>query len=553
MLHCSIGHGVLTELLACSMRALIRKPNPVREAVAAASGRYEPPDTGARSRGVGQLGDRIDEPVGSPYTSSIAHGRYRDGPATMRLDRLTRLPEAELAAKARTGQERLIATEPAPAGRDDRAAALVPLRNHPLRHRLNKELHARPFVTVSPPAQMSHLALHTGEEGAAHDHACLVELCERYAVAPPLAGVTHFSHDFGRFWLKWERHTEFVTYTFLRRGGFDEPYRSPVIALVAHDWLDQLPGDVLVATHVAILPRELPPSTEDLGLHLSAETLSGSVVSGGAAAAYTDFRIHADGFGRILLHDRSLGGRQAGRLVQRMLEIQTYQVMALLALPLAREIAPEIARCERELGSSTAALVAADGIPDERGLLDRLTSLAASIERLCAATSYRFRATDAYAALVQRRLEEIREDRIPGLQTLAEFMARRFLPAIRTCSATAERLDSISQRVTRSSELLHTRIGITVQEQNRGLLESVDQRAGLQVRLQEMVEGLSVVAIAYYTLGLLAYAIKALPTVRPGFASDAAIGIASPFVVALVWLLLHRLRNRRSSRQVPTS
>jgi uncharacterized membrane-anchored protein len=111
------------------------------------------------------------------------------------------------------------------------------LRNHPLRYVLNNELHARPFTALQSPERISHLALPRDEQGAAEDHTVLVRLCERYGVTPPQAGLNHFSHDFGVFRLKWERHTEFVTYTFFRRGSFDEPFDTAALTQVAADWL----------------------------------------------------------------------------------------------------------------------------------------------------------------------------------------------------------------------------------------------------------------------------------------------------------------------------
>jgi uncharacterized membrane-anchored protein len=442
----------------------------------------------------------------------------------------------------------------APAGLDmlarpERAVKNHQLTDHPLRHVLNNELHARPVAALSPPERVSHLAIHSGEESAAEDHACLAKLCERYGITPPQSGVNHFSQNFGPFRLKWERHTEFVTYTFFSRGAFDDPFRGPVIEQIAHDWLAQLPGEVLEAAHVAILPREAPaPTAEDLASLFMGQPVIGSLMSGGAAAAFTDYRIHADGFSRILIHDRGLGEHQAGRLVQRLLEIETYRMMALLALPMARDIAPEIACCEREFAEVTASMAESDGVDRERALLDRLIRLATSIERLSAATSYRFRAGRAYYALVKGRIEELREERIPGLQTVAEFMDRRLLPAMRTCLSTAERLESLSQRVARASELLRTGVDVTIAEQNRDLLRSMDRRARLQLHLQEMVEGLSVVVITYYALGLVAHLLKALKPLRFDLDAEVVVGAASPLVFALVWLVLRRMRKGLPSR-----
>jgi len=318
-----------------------------------------------------------------------------------------------------------------------------------------------------------------------------------------------------------------------------------VIAEVAGDWLDQLHGEVLVAAHVAILPRDMPaPTPDDLALHFIGDGVSGSLVSDGAAAAFADYRIHADGFSRLLIHDRGLGERRAGRLVQRLLEIEAYRMMALLALPLARQIVPEIARGRSALAEVTALMSKSDGPAAERALLDRLVQLAASIEGLSATTSYRFHAARAYHALVERRIQDLREQRIAGLQTMAEFMERRLLPAMRTCSSVADRLERLSQHIARASELLRTRVDITLEEQNRGVLRSMNRRARLQLVLNEMVEGLSIVAATYYLVGLVGYIVHAVRPSRIGIEDNVVLAVAAPIIFGSVWLLLRHWRRR---------
>ena len=419
------------------------------------------------------------------------------------------------------------------------------IANHPLRHQLNNEVHARPPTPLTSPERVSYLAIHSGEQGASDDHACLVRLCDRYGITPPQVGVNHFSQDFGLFRLKWERHTEFVTYTFFVQSGSSEaPFGSPAIDSVALDWLSQLPDQVLVAAHVAVLPSETPaPKGDEVSSHFSTDSVIGSLVSGGAATVFTDYRIHPDGFSRVLIYDHGLGKRQAGRLVQRLLEVEAYRMMALLALPMANNIAPDLTHCERDLADITASMTKSDGVEHERQSLDHLIQLATAIERLSAATGYRFRAARAYHSLVERRIVELREERISGLQTIAEFMDRRFQPAMRTLISTAERLESLSQRTARASDLLRTGIDVTMAEQHRDLLQSMDQRARLQLLLNEAVEGLSVVVITYYALGLIGYVLKSLKLLDLGLDSDVVIGLAFPIIFALVWLNVRRLRK----------
>ncbi len=423
-------------------------------------------------------------------------------------------------------------------------AKAATMREHPQRVALVNEVHARPFLTVRSPERASHLAMTSGEQGAAADRAHLVALCERYGIAHPAPGANHFVAELDGYRVKWERHTEFCTWTFLKGGAFDVPFARNAIDLAPPDWVAGIPGERIVAVHVALLARErAAPDVDELGRWLHADYLVGSEMAGGRALAWTDFRLHADGFGRIVVHDRGLGERQCGRVIQRLLEIETYRTMAMLALPVAREIGPQVTAVDGDLLLIMNAMPAAGAVAEQRALLDRLTILSATIERATAASAYRFGAARAYAELVAKRVAELREERIEGLQTYREFMDRRFAPALRTCEATSDRLARMSQRLTRAGALLRTRVDLAVEAQNQALLASMDRRAHLQLRLQETVEGLSVAAITYYTVGLVAYALRALDAAGLHLDKDIATGIAIPVVAFFVWAGLRRFRR----------
>ena len=371
--------------------------------------------------------------------------------------------------------------------------------DHPLRSALIEEVHARPFAALEPPVQASHLALVSGEHGAAADFAHLVRLCQRFGLSSPTEGSRHFACDFGTFRLKWERHGEFCTYTFFCHNTSEQPFSNPAILTVPRDWLEALPGERLVAVHVAVEPRNGPPrSAVDLATIFRSATVSGSRVFGGAALTWTDFAVHEDGFGRILVRDISLDHFEAGRLVQRLLEIETYRMMALIALPLVQEHGPQISLIEEETAKIARSLSKIAGLEDTRPLLTRLSRLSADVEGITARLSYRFDATRAYFALVRRRVERLREERLERLQTIEEFMERRLAPAMQTCETAARRLKSSSRRLARASDLLRTQVDVALQEQNRDLLLSMDRRARLQSRLQRILEVISIVALTYY-------------------------------------------------------
>lgn len=415
---------------------------------------------------------------------------------------------------------------------------------------LNNEVHARPFAALEAPERISHLAVLWGAGGADADARHLADLCVGAGIAPPPEAATHFAAGFGAYRLKWERHTEFSTYSFLRSGAYDDPFADPAIARVPQKWLAQMPGSVLVAVHLALLPPlksnggNANHDAELVARTLVPDTTAGSLIAGGGAMAYTDFRLHEDGFGRILVREIALSARQAGRMMQRLLEIETYRMMALLALPVAREHGPAIDAIGPELARITQDIAGAGGLDDERRLLDRLVKLSAAAERIAAATTFRFGAGRAYYALVRRRIEELREERVEGLQTIGEFMDRRLAPAMRTSESVGERLETISTRLARVSALLRARVDVALEAQNSDLLASMNRRAHLQLRLQQTVEGLSVAAISYYVVGLVAYAAKGAKGAGIPVDPDTVAGLAIVPVAVLVWLAIRRLRRR---------
>lgn len=426
--------------------------------------------------------------------------------------------------------------------------------NDPRRYTLANEVHARPYEALRAPERASFLAMlgDAATRQRAHPHLCA--LAARFNVAPPAPDADHYSADLGPLRVKWERHSEFTRYKFIVHGPCEDPFAQPALALVPHDWLEALPGEVLVAAHAALLPGDRGGERlEEIAARwFTGNTLIGARIAGGAASAFTDFRVHADGFSRLLILDESLGTRQAGRMLQRLLEIDTYRMTALLALPVARELAPSLAQWDSQVVELTAAMAEACEA-DEPHLLDRLTRLAGAVERSVSATQFRFGATEAYFELVERRIAELREVRIEGVQTFQEFMERRLVPAVATCRSAAQRQAQLSERVARAGQLLSTRVDITRERQNQELLASMNRRAKLQLRLQETVEGLSVAAITYYAAGLVGYMAKGLKAAGLHLDADLVVGASIPLIALLVALGLRRMRRRLMRETQPAS
>lgn len=423
--------------------------------------------------------------------------------------------------------------------------------DYPQRIELNDEVHARPPEHLNAPVRLSYLALLT--DGVAKDAPwqAIADLAARFGVPAPVAGDNHWTADLGLFRLKWEQHTEFHRCMFVAPGvGLDDPFSEPAIDRVPADWVAALPGQLIVAAHVAVVrAADYPFTHEAVAARLFRDTAPvGAAMVGGIATALTDFRIREDGFSRFFLVDRGMSPWQAGRIVQRLLEIDTYRVLALMALPVARRVAPQLSRQETELAEVTAALVGATEA-DEQKLLERLTGLAAEIENAAAANLYRFGAAGAYWGLVRRRIADLREIRIEGLQPFQEFTERRLAPAMDTCEAIGTRQDALSRRVTRATQLLSTRVEITRERQTQLVLGQMNRRAHLQLRLQQTVEGISVAAISYYVVGLLAYLLKGAADAGAPVDPDIGIAVAVPVVALTIFLLVRSVRRRLEKRE----
>jgi len=418
-------------------------------------------------------------------------------------------------------------------------------QQHPDRVILNNEVHSRPFVAINSPARCTNIAMLHGSETAAEEWGHIERLCDHFGVPIPSPVANHLIIDFGTFQLKWERHTEFSSYTFIREGAGKAPFRETALTVIPEKWLATLPGQMLVGVHLLVTKCSWengynPDEIRDIfGTH----AIVGAWVSSNGATAWTDFRLHGDGFSRILVNNVSLKERQTGRLLQRLWEIETYRMMSLLSMSLTRRVGDKTRTIELELAENVSKMANVRDAEQEQILLEILTRLAAQVEQLSAETSFRFNASKAYYALVLERVENIKENSIEGIQRISSFIDRRLGPAMRTVKSMDDRIAILSQRVNRASNLLQTRINTTLQAQNKELLKSMDRRARLQLRLQQTVEGLSVVAISYYALGIINIVAKAGAKLWPVFEPILITAAGVPVVIGVVYLGVHRMRK----------
>ncbi len=414
------------------------------------------------------------------------------------------------------------------------------MRDHELRYILNDELHGRPGLPVIAPARVTHLAF-TLREGDGDPLAQIRLLCDALGVKPPADGAAHHSAEIAGGQIKYERHGEFYRVSVVSEGG---PDQGEALTLLPIGWIENLPGERLVGIHTRVMSRdEREPTTEDLVTLFGHEDIAGARVSSGLATVWTDFRIGPDGYTRMLVQDHGLSPLRLGRVVRRIHEIETYRMMALLALPLARKVQGELAGLERAVSKVTADMLSSRESQEDAELLAELSRIARDVEEVSSRTSYRFAAARAYAALVDKRIAELGEEKLQSFQRIGVFLDRRFSPAMATCQAVADRIRSLAERSERASNLLRTRVDIALEAQNQQVLKSMEKRGRQQLRLQETVEGLSVVAISYYMIGILGKLIDGLGAYMQADMKIVSL-LSVPLVVLAVWYAVRRLRNR---------
>jgi len=424
---------------------------------------------------------------------------------------------------------------------------MPPLADHPLRYALSNELHARPFPKLAAPSRAAFLALKPASHAAGRDRAAdlahLIDLLDRYGVAHPQPEATHYSGQIGRHLLKWESHTEFVTYTIFGEGNAETPFDATTFKMFPEDWLSSAPGTRVTSALIRIERHDGDEGIiEKANAWFVPESLAIARVLEDELVIASDFRIDPAGHMRMAVFARSTTGeRRIGRVVQRLCEIETYKSMAMLGLAAARKLAPIMATIDGQVGHLIADLNNDEIAPDQT--LKQLLTISAELENIVAQTAYRFGATGAYETIVNQRINILREGRFLGRQTFGEFMMRRFDPAMRTVESTQARLRSLSDRALRAGDLLRTRVDVERSAQNQSLLTSMDQRADQQLRLQQTVEGLSVVAISYYAVSLALYMLG--PIEKTYGISKTYIGAGvTPIVLVLVWLMIRRIHQR---------
>lgn len=212
-------------------------------------------------------------------------------------------------------------------------------RSHRLRAALSEEMHVRKLPPLAAPMRLLQIVTLIGEADMEASRAHVAGIAARHGIALPPA-VKYFVATLGPVTLVWERHTEFASYSLVAPPIGPAEFGPAPFGEALPACLDGLPGQIIRATQIALVTADAPPDDAFLAAHFAANDLVVCDMAGGRARLWSDFRLHEDGFGRLLIADQGLVGDEPAQLVQRVQELGNYRNMALLGLPVAQRLAP---------------------------------------------------------------------------------------------------------------------------------------------------------------------------------------------------------------------
>ena len=428
------------------------------------------------------------------------------------------------------------------------------------------ELHARPYIKLSSNLRVFHFAYLIKENDDKKSWAYLDKFLSKI-------NFQNLPKESSKYWvaegkdliIRYECHTEFISLTLIYPNKIENKNKNKpklfdenFLSFLPIDFLKNFPGEHLLSSWIEMVPSKHIFKPIDIEEYFYHDNFAGSNVAEDGANVFMSFKSDrtnflGSGLRRVFIQNKNLRTRRTGRLLQRIVELETYQVLSLLGLPQVRQESLNLSNLEKQITEITKSVSRTTKknldkksitYPDYQQDLNELSYVVAKIEEIDSSTNYRLSATAAYYKLVEQRITDLREDRLESFQTNNEFLSRRLQPAIRTSEAFSRRLESLAIRAQRADNLVRTQIEMGVQIQNKDLLESMELRARAQLRLQETVESLSIVAITYYIVGLLSTLVDPISFDKFLISKTVFLALCVPIILILIWFIAKMVRKK---------
>ena len=428
------------------------------------------------------------------------------------------------------------------------------------------ELHARPYIKLGNNLRTFHFAylIKDNDEIKAWKH------LNKYLISE---GFQKLPKEHYKYWvaenenliIRYECHTEFISLTLIypntilsQKKKIPNLFDDEFLSKLPTQFLENFPGKHFLSTWIEMASSAYNYQPIDVEKYFFHDNFSGSNVAEDGANVFISFKTDSSnfigsGFRRVFIQNKNLRTRRTGRLLQRIVELETYQVLSLLGLSQVRTETANLSYLEKKITEITKSVSGkakknlvnkSNTNQNYQNDLNELSYVVAKIEEIASSTNYRLSATSAYYKLVEQRIIDLREERLKSFQTHNEFLSRRLQPAIRTCEAFSRRLESLAVRAQRADNLVRTQIELSIQIQNKNLLESMEVRARAQLRLQETVESLSIVAITYYVVGLLSTLVEPISFEKMFISKSVFLSLSVPIILIIIWYLAKMVRKK---------
>ena len=428
------------------------------------------------------------------------------------------------------------------------------------------ELHARPYIKLSNNLRTFHFAYLLKENDEKKSWAYLDKFLGKIDFQKlPKEASKYWVAEGKDLIIRYECHTEFISLTLIYPNKIDieninkaKLFDENFLRILPIEFLKNFPGKHLLSSWIEMVSSNYNYKPIDIERFFYHDNFAGSNVADDGANVFMSFKSDrtnflGSGFRRVIIQNKNLRTRRTGRLLQRIVELETYQVLSLLGLPQVRNETINLSNLEKQITEITKSVSKTTKknldkksirYPDYQQDLNELSYVVAKIEEIDSSTNYRLSATSAYYKLVEQRIQDLRESRLESFQTNNEFLSRRLQPAIRTSEAFSRRLESLATRAQRADNLVRTQIEMGVQIQNKDLLKSMELRARAQLRLQETVESLSIVAITYYIVGLLSTMVDPINFDLIFISKELFLALSVPIILISIWYVAKMVRKR---------
>jgi uncharacterized membrane-anchored protein len=343
-----------------------------------------------------------------------------------------------------------------------------------------------------------------------------------------------------RLILVWQAHTEYYNYQFwhvpsqangaVAFGPLIFPnYAFPIEPL----------GSVVCRLDLLLMTETLPPRNELRAL-LPGPVMYGSKILNEQTGIVTSFTPDEQGRERywVSIASSQDDPSRLKDIVDAIVRIETYYHLLLMQKPLFSAAIDQVYKFEqvhlKQREIITSHIAHADSQALQRWL-NTLTQDLLKTNRIAGKLHFELSASLPYDKIVHATLGSLAEQPMESCRPISDYVLGGITGVAEGYQQLLKRIDTLRNGFEGIISIIRTRVDLIVEAQNLALLQSVDKTTKSQVLLQNTVEGLSVIVIAYYLAGLAGYVFKGLQEIGWLKNANIASAVFVPIAIGLAF------------------